>query len=312
MCGSTGSRLRRLAADELTLSVDIVFELLTGMNMETLLSTLNSPAGVERFKQGANLADSVTVSMTAFSYSQNSSDSNPSTSTGGTVNALIDLSLGGSSKYRRLREASMEDMRTAIVTALTELVPLPAQAVTTCTVSAGQTAADLVANVSISVQTDVTSVQSSVTTFLVTDSAGPHQLPSLISMNSGASVSYTPGYVPIVWTTPLDGSPLMVALNVLPFVLGGIALIVLVASTVGYKYRFVIRSWWEDIRWTRFGFGGDSAGWTNGQYAAHFMNRGKSDVSSTPDTATNVDDNEIDDIMMRYLGGDPGENRQDQ
>jgi hypothetical protein len=206
----------------------------------------------------------------------------------------------------------MEDLSSAVVTSLNELVPLPNEAVTTCTVSSGHSSADFVANVSISVQADISSVQSSVATFLVTDSAGPHKLPSLISMSAGASFSYTAGYVPIVWTTPSDGSPLIVALNILPYVLGALGLLALVACTVGYKYRFVIRSWWEDIRRTRFGFGGDSTGWTNGQYAAQFINRGKSDVSSTPDTATNVDENEIDDIMMRYLGGDSGENLQGQ
>jgi hypothetical protein len=89
---------------------------------------------------------------------------------------------------------------------------------------------------------------------------------------------------------------------ILPYVLAGVGVIVLILAIVLFKYRFVIRSFFSEMA-SRFGpsdsrWGVSSYG-PNWRTVASLLNRGKSEISSTPDTATNVDDDEFDDMIIR-------------
>jgi hypothetical protein len=91
------------------------------------------------------------------------------------------------------------------------------------------------------------------------------------------------------------------ALNISSYVLAGIGVVVLVLIFLLTKYRMVIRSFLRDVwpgRWRTK----NSGGWTMGKFAAFFLERDdKSDNSSTPATATNVDQDEFDDLFLREL-----------
>lgn len=291
MCGS---RLRRLSS--VTGDIELRFAIGTTQPVDVILSSLYATRGIDAFKQGAGLPDSTVVDVVSVEYAGGSTD-NTASSSGGTIHALIDLSVNVG-KFRRLLSQS-ETLSQAVIDSITSLVVLPIGSTVECAITeSGQL---YVANVSISVQSDLESSQASLLTFLVDDSgpSGSKTLPSVISAKSGVSVSYSQGYVPIVWTSPSDGSPLEQALNILPYVLAGVGVLVVIIATLGYKYRFVIRSTWDDLRWYRFGLSRDEGGWTGGRYAANF--RSKSDASSIPDTATNFAEDEIDDIMLRYM-----------
>jgi hypothetical protein len=75
-----------------------------------------------------------------------------------------------------------------------------------------------------------------------------------------------------------------------------------ILAIVVYKYRFVIRSFFSEViskfrsSNTRWGTSAYVAPWRT---VASLLTRGKSEISSTPDTATNVDEDEFDDVLMR-------------
>ena len=306
MCPPRSAGLRRLeeVISETEAEIVVSFTIQTEDQMNVLLSKLQDPEGSFRFKSGAGIPESSDVTLMGFVFTP--SASSPSSSNGGgVVNTLVDLQVSGvtSSAGRRLLENL--ELASAIEASFKELIPLPSDAAVACAIIESSATTDAVVrgNVSITVNSDIGAVQASVASFLQQDSGvnGARQLPALISSMSGIVVEYTPGFVPIVWSTS-DGSPLEKVLNMLPYVLAGIGVISVVIAVLVCRYRLVIRSTLKDIwngRWS-WPSGRDAGGWTGGRYAARFLEREKSDeVSSTPDTATNVDDEEFDIDILR-------------
>ena len=232
---------------------------------------------------------STAFTMTAFDYTQGSS-SGETTSSGGTISALIDFV----SSSRRLLEADATSaLSTAVSESLSELVgPSLAGTFSINTVITG-----LVANVSIAVSTALASNQVVVSQFLVQDAAKSTdgRLPQLVTAKSSVPVSYASGYVPIVWSSP--DAATSTALNVLPYVIAGVVLVLLVAFILGWKYRFVLSSWWSNLLEPARSVWMGSSG-AMPAFATQFE-RGKSEVASTPDTATNLDQDEFEDLFVR-------------
>ena len=269
--------------------IDIVFTLRTEKSVIELLTVLQD--GSTRFVSAASLSDSTAVALTAYQYTA----PGVSGEEGGFIHTLLDLTIGSS--LRNIRRLSEIDLSFAVRQAFLELVPLPAGTEVACEMSSGSTA-----NLSLAVSRDLVATEKAVMAFLVADSAGegPKQLPALISAYAGGiEVRYAPGYVPIVWTS--NGPSLVNStVNLIPYILAGVGLILLVLGFLMFKYRMVIKSALRDV-WEGRWRSRNNGGWTMGRFAALFAEREKSDISSTPDTATNVDDNEFDDLFLREM-----------
>jgi hypothetical protein len=284
-------RMRLLTVNEpVSVDVFIVFNISTDRGATELLESLQSGSAV--FIQASGLPETASALLTGFQYTQGSTQDQQS----GVIYALLDLTIESNSDKlrRRLLES---DVGSAVSKAIQEVILFPEGTVVTTTMT-GATA-----NVSLEVPTDLEKTEQALSEFLVTDSGpdGKQQLPTLISAYAeGVTVAYAPGFVPIVWTS--NGPSLVeTALNISSYVLAGIGVVVLVLIFLLTKYRMVIRSFFRDVwhgRWRTK----NSGGWTMGKFAAFFLERDdKSDISSTPATATNVDQDEFDDLFLREL-----------
>jgi hypothetical protein len=275
-------------------NVTVQYRIETQDSMNSFLGQLQEPDGPNRFRTQAGLPETSSVVLRGFSYSPAAASSGKG---GGEVHVVVDFTLSSSdtSNGRRLTETQI--LASAVEESVKELIPLSPEAVVDCSVTFSDSTAT--ANVVITVKSDIAATQKSVASFLSADSqpGGTQKLPQLISTKSGISLNYSPGYIPIIWST--DGSPLVQAINILPYVLAAVGVLAVVAFFVICRYRLVIKSFLRDVwngRWSMR----NSGGWTGGRYAAQFINREKSDISSTPDTATNVDDEEFDiDLLQR-------------
>jgi hypothetical protein len=282
MCPAINPRRLSDVTGEYLATVNLVFWMNTTQSAPDLLRILGGSSG--QFIQGAGLPETSHLSLVSFTYTEGVSSGGQSGS--GEVIALVDLVIGSAGSPKLSRRLAGQDIGSAVSSAFQQVVSLPSGSAVTCLMT-GNTA-----NVSISVPNDLQKTQTAVADFLLADSAaeGPHRLPHLISANAGGiSIDYAPGYIPIVWTS--NGSPLASTLNVLPYILAGVGVVIAVIVVLVIKYRFVIRSWIKDIGARRSWRG--TGGWTMGRYAAYFVERSKSDLSSTPDTATNVDDDDV-------------------
>jgi len=268
----------------------------------TLLDNLRSNKAKFARVVGVDPRDVGIVSVSFFPATNSTSSS-----TSGTIVTLIDLTINVGSLTRRLTQA--EPIETAVADSVTILVgpQLPAGAIVDCSVTS-TSETQMVANVTVSVESGLDTGQIALTNFLTqdTESTDP-QLPQMIAERSGVQVDYSDGYYPVVWSSPESATDKVV--NLLPYILAGVGLIVIGLVFVAVKYRFVIKSFFSEL-WFRVGGNGDS-NWTFTSLAANCFNpasllqRGKSEISSTPDTATNVDEDEFDDVIMRSLRG-PG------
>jgi hypothetical protein len=275
--------------------IDISFGFTSDFDMDSLLARLK--ASPDLFLAAAGLPSSASVAMTSFQFTPGKEPVDPSV--GGSVSALIEFSR--ESVARSLRRLSQtESLADAVTSSVTELMgsELPTGARVSCVVV--EFSSKISANVTIDVDSDIGKTESLFSAFLATDLTGQSQLPQLVSAKSALPLTYSPGYVPAVYVNP-SGSTLVEVLNILPYVAIGAALVVVAVAFVVYRYRFVIRSWWDN---QKLGFGGYASGWTGGRFAAQFEGD-KSETSSTPDTATNVDDNEFDDYILRTMDNAP-------
>ena len=267
--------------------------------MQVLLTSLDD--NVDLFKQSLGGLPDTQVGVVSFVFTAGAQSTGTA---GGVVNTLIAFTLTSSHHRRLLEAAAAEALPQAITDSLTELVgpQLPKDSIVSTEVSSSGSG-NVTANVTITVKSYLASARSTVSTFLAADAAGPAALPALVSAKSAMAVQYSPGYVPIIWSTP--GSVLEEILNILPYVLGAVGAVAIILTVVGCKYRFVIRSWWDSIvhpvrRQRRESVvGGGIFSRIAGGGGGRLAERGKSEVSSTPDTATNVDEDEFDDYMMR-------------
>ena len=291
MCAS--HRLRRRLLEQLyARTADVVFQLKSDLDMNSLLERLRGNS--DAFLTAAGLPETSLVAITAFSFTPGVEPIPPSS--GGSVSALIEFTTAQLASLRRLAEA--EPLNQAVAEAVAELLSpeLPKDAQVTCTLMDEARSSVITANVTIAVDSELGKTQSVFAAFLAADAQGTRQLPTLVSAKAALPLTYAPGYVPIVYVNP-SGSAVADVLNILPYVAVAAAVGVAVISLVVYRYRFIIRSWWKSQKLT---FGGYSSGWTGGRFAAQFE-RQKSETSSTPDTATNVDDNEFDDYILRTM-----------
>ncbi len=225
------------------------------------------------------------------------------TSAGGTIYALIELNVSGGHLIagRRLAEISTGTMDSAVADSIQNLIgsQVPPKSIFACTSTAKDTST-ITANVSLTVESNLVGTQKILSDFLMNDSTnGNKALPTSVSQRSGIPVTYAPGYIPVVWS---DTNIAIKVVVILPYVLAGVGVIVLILAILLFKYRFVIRSFFSEMV-SRFGpsdsrWGVSSYG-PNWRTVASLLNRGKSEISSTPDTATNVDDDEFDDMIIR-------------
>lgn len=304
MCASTARRLltlRTLKSVEYPDTVDLQFELLNQASMDNLLTTLRSNS--EAFKSVIGLT-SGEVTMTSFQFTEGGNPLNPlPPSAGGTIGTLIELSVTEQvvTTLRRLLEALLtradaETLNQAVVDSLNQLIvpELPLGTSVSSEIVENSSPYSITANVTFSLPSDISLSQSRILSFLYSDAAGSHTLPSMISAKSALDVEYSPGYVPIVWSTA-GGKDASAVVNILPYIFAGLGVVVVAITVVLYKYRFVLSSWWDDLfrdRSSRWAFG--ILGETD-----RAPERGKSELSSTPDTATNLDADEFDDLYLR-------------
>ena len=304
MCSSTLRRLsslRTVKSMEYPDTVDLHFELLNQASMDSLLTSLRSNSGA--FKSVIGLT-SGEVTMTSFEFTQGGNPSDPlPPSVRGTIGTLIELSVADRvvTPLRRLLEtlhtrAAAEILNQAVVDSLNQLIvpELPSGSSVSSEIVENSAPDSLTANVTFSVPSDISLSQSRIFSFLSSDAAGSRTLPSMISAKSALDVGYSPGYVPIVWSRAGDKDASAVV-NILPYIFAGLGVIVVTITVVLYKYRFVLSSWWDDLfrdRSSRWGFG--IIGGTD-----MAPERGKSELSSTPDTATNLDADEFDELYLR-------------
>ncbi len=238
------------------------------------------------------------LSIDSISFLSGSNDIGESDS-GGTVNFRIDFTLfEPDQSLRRLIETDSSFDKAVVDSVKTLVGPsLPKESHLEC--SSTVDGSRISASVSVHVPSNVMKTQKDLTEFLSQDSRDANALPSLVSERTGLAVAYTEGYVPVVWSE-LDVAVQVVI--ILPYVLAGVGVITLILAVILYKYRFVIRSFLSELvsklipsksRWGTSTFGATFLTVTS------LLNRGKSEISSTPDTATNVDEDEFDDYIMR-------------
>ena len=287
MCNIQTVRRRLLLSEVQLVDVEIVFSVSTGQEASELLKSLQARSS--EFITAASLPVSASVAVIGFQFTPASAK----TESAGTVHALLDLTIRAKSSEHLRRLSEVSNIGDAVSQAFKQLIPFPEGTTVSTQMSGSQ------ANVSIEVPQELSETESAVSSFLIADSQGDQQLPSLVSAYAGGvTVAYAPGFIPIVWTSK---GPISIesSLNLLPYILAGVGLVLLVLVFLLFKYRMVIKSFLRDLREGRWN-SGQSGGWTMGKFAAMFAERDdKSDVSSTPDTATNVDDNEFDDLFLR-------------
>jgi hypothetical protein len=245
------------------------------------------------------------VSLTSVSFVPSTGGNTGASASSGFIFALIDFHITAMN-VRRLMQDSKETLDSAVVDSLNVLVEsqLSSGSQITCQVSS-TSPNTMVANVTVSVKSDIGTSQAGLANFLGKDasSANP-QLPVMVAERSQLNVQYSQGYLPVIWS---KSDPVTDAINILPYILAGVGLLIVGIVFVCIKYRFVIQSFFQDI-WYRICGNGDSH-WSFTNIAANCFNpasivqRGKSEVTSTPDTATNVDEDEFDDVIMRSLRG---------
>ena len=273
MCPSSSRRL--LEEGSFVKSTSVEFLLTNQLeSMDTLLRSLEANKAVFAAAISVPPAD---VNLTSFQYSTGGGSTQP-----GSVSAYVEFALQTSL-------VNPTSLSLAISESLSELIgaALPAGSAIECTTNIASQVAR--SNVTISVSTDLDSAQSTVSNFLVAD-ASVGDLPNLISKKTALPVEYVPGYVPIVWTSPTD--PVVQVLNLLPYILAGVGVAAVLIALLCYRYRLVVSSWWESVCERREGWADSGAVWLPN------FERGKSELSSTPDTATNVDPDEFNDLCM--------------
>jgi hypothetical protein len=291
MCSS--SLRRRLltvrALSQLLVTIDLTVSIKGVAAMDDIWNSLNS--NLQAFKVSTGL-ESAEVALYSFQYSP--SGPNP-VSGGGTIGLYIDFTI--SSQLRRLLQLASEDtLNAAVVESLNILLLplLPSGSEINSRSSASSMSHSVRCNVSIRVDSDLTKSESSVSSFISNDVSGSHSLPQMVSAKSSMKVGYSPGYVPVVWSNGSDDA-LSEVVNLLPYILGALGGLLLIGGFFGYRYRMVIRSWFESMKDGLSVFNRGNA-WNFGR--TNYIERGKSEISSTPDTATNIDEDEFDDYIL--------------
>lgn len=263
--------------------------------MNEILSSLTGDSNT--FKKAMGYDASANVSLISFLYKPAAMD--PTTASQvGTVYALIAFETPQvSPSLRRLSQTNIS-LSEAVAQSITELVPLPKGSQVGCIIQGVSTVA---ANVSVKVTSDLDKSTNALALFLQSDvKAGGGQLPVAVSSKTGNPVAYSPGYVPVVWSVVVVA---IISSVVLPYVLAGVGAACLLLGLLIYRNRFVIRSRWDEfvdfVRMKRQYFG--SSSWTDGRFLARFPETDKLEISSIPDTATNFDDDEFDEMILRNL-----------
>ncbi len=227
------------------------------------------------------------------------SNSNGDPQRGGSVIFRVDFTMNSYDESRRRLSEVGSSFDMAVVESVQVLIgpSLPKDSSVACT--SAVEGSKISANVTVKVTTQVMSTQTRVTEFLSNDLSDKNVLPGEVSERTGIALGYADGYVPIVWSD-LDVSVQVVI--ILPYVLAGVGVVALVLVIVLYKYRFVIKSFLSEMvsklipsksRWGTSTFG------NHFRTVTSLLTRGKSEISSTPDTATNVDQDEFDDYILR-------------
>jgi hypothetical protein len=297
MCGSGVSRRLDETADSETVYVNLQYSITSSQSSSALYGNLIDPTRIAVYDASLGLSSGNSKMV---SYSFQEGGTTVPVERGGIVVTLIQLQL--SSGSRRLLEiaflAGDTNLDAAVSESLLELIGPDLPAGSTVSTSILGSAPDIVANTTVTVKSHVAVAQRVVSDFLTDDSDGSPdsgQLTARVSEKSNRDVSYTPGYIPVVYSSP---DAVGVVVSLLPYILAGVAALCLLIGFLVYRYRFLIRSWWDEMVYR--------APWTSGGRSwfvgpsAH-LTRGKSELSSTPDTDTNVDMDEFDAEIMRTL-----------
>ncbi len=310
MCGNYRSS-RRLLVVENAVEEEYVYVKFVGttdMVSGDILDNLHDPVRQGSFNAMLGISDPQSL-LTLYGYT--GGDIAPSE--GGTVVTLIEFQNDAAANGRRRLLESRDSSNinslsfgSAVTQALSELIgPLLPLGSSISTVILDSLDI-LTANVSVVASHNITSAQNVVAEFLASDSdpasSSYAQLPRLVSSKSDQSLNYAPGYIPIVWSS--SDETVAKVLNLLPYIVTGVVVVGVLVGFLVYRYRFVIQSWLEGLwyklkeqpRW----FAGRSHMHIVG-HPASLLTRGKSAISSTPDTDTNVDADEFDAEIMRNL-----------
>ena len=300
MCESQFNR-RLLSVGESVTNIEVSFIVISEASMTQLLESLSTNG--QAFQEAMGYNSSVNITIVSFIYKPR--ESRPVTSLqGGTVYAPIILEYSTiSSMLRRLSQANLS-LQEAVSQSVAELVPLPLGSRVNCFL-ANSSSSSVIANVSIEVLSDLNNSTNSVAFFLQADvNGGGSTLPELISNKSDITVMYANGYIPIVWYTV---AAVLIAVAVLPYILGGVGVGVIVLGLLIYRYRYILKSKLREIidilkiRSENL----RSSGWNKFRFLSRFPETDKMEISSTPDTATNFDEDEFDEFILRGLRRHP-------